>query len=171
MPLTIRLARRAEGSRSLRSSSIISADSFETPTLTFTVGTDMWVSSDNHTISVRVALADLGCPKVLRLSAHVVNAVTGNEWKDVAPSTHTPWTSASEGFYVIDRFNAWSSYHLSLGINYPNKSDRILGRKIHQADLGGGQIWMKRDDLTAPSRSPFPGDTDQGPSTNHRVTR
>jgi len=39
-----------------------------------------------------------------------------------------------EGFYVIDRFNPNSSFHLSLGINYPNASDRILGGR---ADLGG----------------------------------
>lgn len=32
-----------------------------------------------------------------------------------------------EGFYHIDRFNPNSNYYLSLGINYPNKSDRILG--------------------------------------------
>lgn len=34
-----------------------------------------------------------------------------------------------EGFYHIDRFNPASSFHLSLGINYPNASDRILGKK------------------------------------------
>ena len=28
-----------------------------------------------------------------------------------------------EGFYYIDRFNGASSFHLSLGINYPNKAD------------------------------------------------
>lgn len=39
-----------------------------------------------------------------------------------------------EGFYHIDRFNPVSNFHLSLGINYPNKSDRILGNKAH---LGG----------------------------------
>ena len=39
-----------------------------------------------------------------------------------------------EGFYHIDRFNPSSTYHLSLGINYPNKSDRILGLK---GKLGG----------------------------------
>lgn len=31
-----------------------------------------------------------------------------------------------EGCYIIDRFNPESSYHLSLGLNYPNASDRIL---------------------------------------------
>lgn len=32
-----------------------------------------------------------------------------------------------EGCYSIDRFNPNSAFHLSLGINYPNASDRILG--------------------------------------------
>jgi len=32
-----------------------------------------------------------------------------------------------EGFYHIDRFNPVSNFHLSLGIDYPNRSDRILG--------------------------------------------
>jgi murein L,D-transpeptidase YafK len=39
-----------------------------------------------------------------------------------------------EGFYHIDRFNPSSNYYLSMGVNYPNKSDRILGNK---AKLGG----------------------------------
>lgn len=29
-----------------------------------------------------------------------------------------------EGFYAVDRFNPWSSYHLSLGLDYPNAVDR-----------------------------------------------
>ena len=32
-----------------------------------------------------------------------------------------------EGFYYINEFNPNSNYHLSLGLNYPNASDRILG--------------------------------------------
>lgn len=39
-----------------------------------------------------------------------------------------------EGFYSIDRFNPSSNYHLSLGINYPNLSDR---RKSSASNLGG----------------------------------
>ena len=31
-----------------------------------------------------------------------------------------------EGFYYINEFNPNSAYHLSLGINYPNASDKIL---------------------------------------------
>tara|TARA_B100000508_G_scaffold140085_2_gene140046 strand:- start:62245 stop:63018 length:774 start_codon:yes stop_codon:yes gene_type:complete len=39
-----------------------------------------------------------------------------------------------EGFYHIDRFNPSSNFYLSMGINYPNRSDRILGEK---GNLGG----------------------------------
>ncbi|MEW6469323.1 MAG: L,D-transpeptidase family protein [Bacteroidota bacterium] len=39
-----------------------------------------------------------------------------------------------EGFYVIDRFNPVSNFYLSLGINYPNESDKKLG---HKGNLGG----------------------------------
>ncbi len=38
-----------------------------------------------------------------------------------------------EGFYQIAVFNPYSSYHLSLGINYPNASDKIIGK----GNLGG----------------------------------
>jgi murein L,D-transpeptidase YafK len=34
-----------------------------------------------------------------------------------------------EGYYYIDRFNPQSNYYLSMGINYPNASDRILGNQ------------------------------------------
>jgi len=39
-----------------------------------------------------------------------------------------------EGFYHIDRFNPYSNFYLSLGVNYPNASDKILGNK---GNLGG----------------------------------
>ncbi len=35
-----------------------------------------------------------------------------------------------EGFYEVDRFNPASTFHLSLGLNYPNASDRIRGDPI-----------------------------------------
>jgi murein L,D-transpeptidase YafK len=34
-----------------------------------------------------------------------------------------------EGFYVVDQFNPQSEYYLSLRLNYPNLSDKILGVK------------------------------------------
>gem|GEM_PF-5218353 len=57
---------------------------------------------------------------------------------------------APEGFYRIDRFNPKSSYHLSLGLNYPNASDRILSDRdrpgsdifIHGAEVSIGCLAM-----------------------------
>lgn len=38
-----------------------------------------------------------------------------------------------EGFYTIAVFNPYSSYYLSLGVSYPNASDKIIG----EGNLGG----------------------------------
>jgi murein L,D-transpeptidase YafK len=43
-----------------------------------------------------------------------------------------------EGFYIIDRFNPVSNYHLSLGLDYPNASDR----KKSKAPKLGGDIFI-----------------------------
>jgi murein L,D-transpeptidase YafK len=43
-----------------------------------------------------------------------------------------------EGFYYINEFNPRSNYHLSLGINYPNASDRILSDSLQP----GGDIYI-----------------------------
>lgn len=43
-----------------------------------------------------------------------------------------------EGFYRINRFNPESKYHLSLGINYPNASDKVLGDALRP----GGDIFI-----------------------------
>lgn len=49
-----------------------------------------------------------------------------------------------EGFYVVNKFNAWSNFHLSLGINYPNESDRVLGDHKNL----GGDIFIHGDCVT-----------------------
>lgn len=43
-----------------------------------------------------------------------------------------------EGIYSINHFNPFSTFYLSLGINYPNASDRILSDKQHP----GGAIYI-----------------------------
>lgn len=43
-----------------------------------------------------------------------------------------------EGCYYISEFNANSTYHLSLGLNYPNPSDKILS----DATTPGGEIYI-----------------------------
>ena len=49
-----------------------------------------------------------------------------------------------EGFYYINEFNPRSSYHLSLGINYPNASDKVLSDSIKP----GGDIYIHGSCLT-----------------------
>lgn len=49
-----------------------------------------------------------------------------------------------EGFYRIDRFNPYSNFYLSLGVSYPNKSDRILSNKSKP----GGDIFIHGDCVT-----------------------
>ncbi|OUJ75655.1 hypothetical protein BXP70_05660 [Hymenobacter crusticola] len=48
-----------------------------------------------------------------------------------------------EGFYELDRFNPRSLYYLSLGLNYPNASDRLLG-SAHP----GQDIFIHGSDVT-----------------------
>lgn len=43
-----------------------------------------------------------------------------------------------EGFYYINEFNPKSNYHLSLGINYPNASDKVLSDSYKP----GGDIYI-----------------------------
>ncbi len=43
-----------------------------------------------------------------------------------------------EGFYYINEFNPKSTYHLSLGLNYPNQSDKILS----DSERPGGEIYI-----------------------------
>jgi murein L,D-transpeptidase YafK len=43
-----------------------------------------------------------------------------------------------EGFYQINHFNPLSNFHLSLGISYPNKSDKVFADK----NRPGGAIYI-----------------------------
>lgn len=52
---------------------------------------------------------------------------------DLGPKRRQGDGQVPEGFYTIAVFNPYSSYHLSLGISYPNSSDRIIGKN----NLGG----------------------------------
>lgn len=49
-----------------------------------------------------------------------------------------------EGFYYINDFNPNSNYHLSLGINYPNFSDKILSDQKKP----GGEIYIHGSCIT-----------------------
>jgi hypothetical protein len=53
---------------------------------------------------------------------------------DLGPKRAQGDNQVPEGFYTIDRFNPYSDYHLSLHVDYPNRSDQLTSV---QPDLGG----------------------------------
>jgi murein L,D-transpeptidase YafK len=56
----------------------------------------------------------------------------------VGPKRRQGDRQVPEGFYCITVFNPASAFHLSLGLNYPNASDRILSDPVHP----GGDIYI-----------------------------
>ncbi|GGA96876.1 L,D-transpeptidase family protein [Puia dinghuensis] len=48
----------------------------------------------------------------------------------LGPKRYSGDYQVPEGFYYINEFNPKSEYHLSLGLNYPNASDRILSDSL-----------------------------------------
>ena len=57
---------------------------------------------------------------------------------EVGPKRREGDLQVPEGFYYITDLNSASKYHLSLGINYPNSSDKILGSRNRL----GGSIYL-----------------------------
>ena len=53
---------------------------------------------------------------------------------DIGPKNQSGDNQTPEGYYYINRFNPASNFHLSLGLNYPNKADKI---RSNASDLGG----------------------------------
>ena len=60
---------------------------------------------------------------------------------DLGPKREQGDMQIPEGFYHIDRFNPTSYFFLSMGINYPNISDR----KLTTANDPGGDIFIHGD--------------------------
>ncbi len=78
--------------------------------------------------------------KLIMVKSYPFTAFSGN----LGPKRYQGDLQIPEGIYHIDRFNPASKYHLSLGINYPNKSDRI--RKTRPDP--GGDIFIHGNRVT-----------------------
>jgi murein L,D-transpeptidase YafK len=63
---------------------------------------------------------------------------------ELGPKRKSGDSQVPEGLYHIDRYNPMSNYHLSLGINYPNTSDK----KLSTAKDLGGDIFIHGDCVT-----------------------
>jgi murein L,D-transpeptidase YafK len=67
-----------------------------------------------------------------KVASYPVAAASG----DLGPKRVQGDQQVPEGFYVVDRFNPKSLFWLSLGLNYPNASDRVLSdRQRPGADI------------------------------------
>lgn len=70
-----------------------------------------------------------GNEKWILIKTYSICAVSG----DPGPKRKRGDGQIPEGFYHIETFNPQSNFYLSLKLNYPNTSDRIIG----SGDLGG----------------------------------
>lgn len=61
--------------------------------------------------------------KMRRVRSYVIAAASGG----LGPKRKAGDNQVPEGVYRIDRFNPHSRFHLSMGLNYPNASDRRRG--------------------------------------------
>ena len=89
--------------------------------------------------------------KMKLIKKYVLTGMSGNP----GPKRKSGDLQVPEGFYIIERFNPVSSFYLSLGINYPNASDKILGDKenpgcdifIHGSNVTVGCIPVGDDSI------------------------
>lgn len=77
---------------------------------------ELWARSDTHAFSI--------------IKRYPFTAFSGT----LGPKRKEGDLQIPEGLYYIDHFNPFSAFHLSMKINYPNASDRILGGR---GRLGG----------------------------------
>jgi murein L,D-transpeptidase YafK len=75
------------------------------------------------------------------IATYPVAAISG----ELGPKRKEGDMQAPEGFYYINRFNPYSQFHLSLGLNYPNSSDR----KLSKSNRLGADIFIHGNHVSA----------------------
>ena len=83
---------------------------------------------------------DASHSKYILLTSYNICSLSG----ELGPKRRRGDLQIPEGIYYISHFNPVSNFYLSLKVNYPNNSDRILGYK---QDLGG-DIFIHGDCVT-----------------------
>lgn len=85
-------------------------------------GVEIYIRSFKQEMRLEVWGGKPGDIPMVLLASYPVCAFSGT----IGPKRCQGDGQVPEGFYCIDRFNPWSNFYLSLGINYPNFSDRIM---------------------------------------------
>lgn len=78
--------------------------------------------------------------KYLHIKDYKICASSGN----LGPKLLQGDGQTPEGFYFINRFNPYSNFYLSLGLNFPNQSDRIKTAGTN----AGGDIFIHGNCVT-----------------------
>ena len=63
--------------------------------------------------------------KNVKIYSHLIDYEICSSSGELGPKRQMGDNQTPEGIYHIDRFNPTSNFYLSLGVNYPNKSDQI----------------------------------------------
>jgi murein L,D-transpeptidase YafK len=86
-------------------------------------GYDLFLRAFKQERVLEVWIKEQGASQFHLLTQYPFCAVSGT----LGPKRREGDGQIPEGFYYVNHFNPQSNYHLSLGISYPNQSDKILG--------------------------------------------
>lgn len=95
---------------------------------------DLYLRSFKAQNELEVWIKNPGVDTYALFKVYKVCALSG----DFGPKRKEGDKQVPEGLYFITNFNPTSEYHLSLLVNYPNYSDRILGHK----EMPGSDIYI-----------------------------
>jgi len=93
-------------------------------------GMELYLRAFKQEKEIEVWARNKGDSRYIKLQEYKVCRTSGT----LGPKRQQGDLQIPEGFYHVAVFNPASSFHLSMCINYPNRSDRILGV---QGNLGG----------------------------------
>lgn len=103
--------------------------------------TRLFIRAFKHERILEIWVADSSFGKYKLIKVYRFTSYCG----DLGPKRQEGDLQIPEGFYHISQFNPASSYHLSLKINYPNKSDR---KRAADPEHPGGLIYIHGNRVT-----------------------
>lgn len=82
----------------------------------------VYIRSFKHDRLLQIWVKQNGADSFVLFKAYNICMQSGS----IGPKRAEGDKQVPEGFYYINEFNPKSNYHLSLGLNYPNSSDKVL---------------------------------------------
>ncbi len=104
------------------------------------VGFQLFIRAFKKEESLEVWIKEKGKEEFVLLQTYPFCASSGT----LGPKRKEGDSQIPEGIYYLNHFNPLSNFYLSLGVNYPNASDKILSDKNHP----GGDIYIHGNCVT-----------------------